>query len=73
MCSYWRNWELKINDMKCTLVILDTLIALEISLKQIKEMSNAIFCGFEMRIIVDEIIFSLIYIQIQFDAYHIEE
>ena len=52
--------------MKCTLVILGTLIALEISLKQIKEMSNAIFCGFEMRILVVEIIFSLIYIQIHF-------
>ena len=43
---------------------LGTLIALEISLKQIKEIFIAIFCGFEVRILVHKMIFPLIYIQI---------
>ena len=72
MCSYGRDRKLRINDMKCRLVILGTLIAVKISLNQIKETSNAIFCGFEMRILVDKIIFLLIYINLN-TFYHIEE
>ena len=51
---------------KLFLSFLGTLIALEISLKQIKEISKAIFCGLEMIIIVDNIISPLIHIQIHF-------
>ena len=53
---------------KLFLSFLGTLIALEISLKQIKEISKTIFCGFEMIILVDKMTSPLVYIQIHFSG-----
>ena len=66
MCSSGQNQKLKINEIKANLVISRHIHCIRNIVKTIKEIFDAIFCGFEIRILVDKIIFPLIYIQIHF-------
>ena len=58
--------NLMINEVKTMFVISWHINCIRNIVKQIKEISKAIFCGFEMIILVDNIISPLIHIQIHF-------